>query len=165
MSRATVVALLMLMASPLSAQEATQAPFVSDVARKVLLDPTTYAPAVLAWAATRLDWGSSQVFFQNGFVEHNARFTISGRADDAAISYRAGNRQILLDAVANLQVSLLNNASERVIERLLQPRFVNHPKLLRTIGFIERSAVASFWTWRLSAGHVRQWQDNVHGVQ
>jgi hypothetical protein len=81
------------------------------------------------------------------------------------MSYGAGNRRILLDAVANLQLSMLNNASERVVERLLLPRFPNHRTLVRTLGWIERSVVASYWTYRLSAGHFRQWQENGRRAQ
>ena len=41
-------------------------PVIWDVARGVLPDPTTYAPATLAYTAQRLDWKSSQVFFEHG---------------------------------------------------------------------------------------------------
>jgi hypothetical protein len=159
-TRVIVVALMMLVASSASAQDQDRASFVPDVVKQVILDPTTYAPAILAWKATRLDWQSSQILFQHGSVEHNPRFTVSGRRDDTAIGYAAGNRQILTDAIANLQLSVVNNASARVVERLLMPRYPNHRKLLRTIGWIERNAVASYWSYRLSAGHLRQWQEN-----
>lgn len=160
--RATVVIALtvLLASSSVSAQEEDRASFVPDLVKKVFLDPTTYGPAIVAWGATRLDWRSSQVFFQNGWFEQNSRFTVSGRGDDTAIGYAAGNRRILTDAIANLQLSLINNASERVVERLLMPRYPNHHKLLRAIGWIERSAMASCWSYRLSAGHFRQWQEN-----
>jgi hypothetical protein len=151
---------MMLMASSVSAQDRDRASFVPDVVKKVIVDPTTYAPAVVAWGATRLDWQSSQIFFRNGMFEHNPRFTVSGRSGDTAIGYRAGNRQILTDAIANLRLSLVNNVSARVMERLLIPRYPNHRKLLRTIGWIERSAMASYWSYRLSADHFRQWQEN-----
>ena len=160
LSRVTVVALMMLVASSVSAQDQDHASFVPDVVKKVILDPTTYAAGVVAWEATRLDWQSSQIFFRNGLFELNPRFTVSGRGDDIAISYAAGNRQILTDAMANLQLALFNNVSERVMERLLMPRYSTHRKLLRTIGWIERSAMASYWSYRLSAGHFRQWQEN-----
>jgi hypothetical protein len=161
LSRVTVAALIMLVASSsVSAQDQDHASFVPDVVKKVILDPTTYAPAIVAWEATRLDWRSSQIFFQNGSFEHNPRFTVSGRGDDTAIGYAAGNRQIFTDAIATLQLSLINNVSERAMERLLMPRYPNHRTLLRTIGWIERSAVASYWSYRLSAGHFRQWQEN-----
>jgi hypothetical protein len=153
-------ALILLVASSVAAQDPDRGSFVPDVVKQVFLDPTTYAPAIIAWKATRLDWQSSQIFFQNGYVEHNPHFTVSGRADDTAIGYAAGNRQILTGAIANLQLSLLNNVSERVIERVLISRYPNHRKLLRTIGWIERSAMASIWSYRLSAGHFRQWQEN-----
>jgi hypothetical protein len=165
LSRTIVVALMMLMASSVSAQDQGRPSFVPDVVKQMILDPTTYAPAIVAWEATRLDWRSSQIFFQNGLFEHNPRFTVSGRADDTAIGYAAGNRQILTDAIANLPLSLVNNVSARVLERLLMPRYPNHRKLLRTIGWIERSAIASYWSYRLSAGHFRQWQENDRRAQ
>jgi hypothetical protein len=165
LSHVIVVALIMLMTSSVSAQDQEHASFVPDVVKKVILDPTTYAPAIVAWEATRLDWRSSQVFFQIGWFEHNPRFTASGRGDDTAMGYAAGNRQILTDAMANLQLSLVNNVSERVMERLLMPRYPNHRRLLRTIGWIERSAMASYWSYLLSADHFRQWQDNERRAQ
>jgi hypothetical protein len=165
LSRVIVVALTTLVASSVSGQDQDHASFVPVVIKKVILDPTTYAPAIVAWEATRLDWRSSQIFFQHGSFEHNPGFTVSGRGDDTAIGYAAGNRQILTDAIANLQVSLINNASERVVEHRLMPRYPHHRKLLRTIGRIERSAVASYWSHRLSAGHFRQWQENERRAQ
>ena len=159
-SRPIVIALITLMASSASAQDRGRASFVRDVVQKVIVDPTTYAPAILGLEATRLDWRSSQVFFQNGWSERNSRFTVSGQADDMPIGYAAGNRKILMDSIANLQLSLVNNASARVMERLLMPRYPNHHKLIRAIGWIERSAMASYWSYRLSAGHLRQWREN-----
>jgi len=156
----TFLALATLAAAPVSAQDEDRPSFVPDVVRKVVLDPTTYAPAIVAWSATRLDWQTSQIFFQNGMYEHNARFTVTGRADDVAIGYGAGNRRILTDALANMQLSLVNNVSAHAMERLLIARYPNHRTLLRAIGWIERSAVASYWSYRLSAGHFRQWREN-----
>ncbi len=164
-SRMAIVVLMALMAPSVSAQDPDRVPFVPDVVRKVILDPTTYAPAIMAWGATRLDWQSSQVFFRNGMVEHNPNFTVSGRVDDVAVGYGAGNRQILADAVTNLQMSVINNVSARVLERLLMSRHPGHRRLVRTIGWIERSAMASYWSYRLSAGHFRQWQDNERRAQ
>jgi hypothetical protein len=159
--RVSAVALTMLLASAsVSAQDQDVGSSVSDVVKKVILDPTTYAPAIVAWEATRLDWQSSQIFFQNGWLERNPRFTVSGHSEDAAIGYAAGNRQIFRDAVGNLQLSLVNNASERMMERLLTPRYPGHRKLLRTIGWIERGAMASYLSYLLSAAHFRQWQAN-----
>ncbi len=163
LSRVIVIALIVLQPSLLWAQDpaARDRPgFVPDVIRNVVLDPTTYAPALVAWTATRLDWQSSQTFFQHGLLEQNSRFTVSGRGNDTAIGYGAGNRQIFQDALVNLQLSVLNNASTRVVERLLVPRYPRHRKLLRAIGWIERTAMASYWSYRLSAGHFRQWQEN-----
>jgi hypothetical protein len=155
----------LLWAPSVRAQDRAPRSLVPDVVKQVLLDPTTYAPAIVAWTATRLDWQSSQVFFQNGWSEHNARFTVSGLGDDTAMGYGAGNRQILTDAFANLQVSVVNNVSSRVMEDVLMPRHPKHRQLIRAIGWIERSAMASYLTYRLSAGHFRQWQENERRAQ
>jgi hypothetical protein len=161
LSRVIVFALTALtVSSSVFAQDPDRASFLPDVIKTVMLDPTTYAPTVVAWEATRLDWRSSQIFFQHGLFEHNPRFTVSGLGNDTAISYGAGNRQILADAMANLQVSLLNNVTDRIIERALLRGHPEHPTLVRAIGWIERSAVASYVSYRQSAGHFRQWQEN-----
>lgn len=158
--RFALVWLVLLLPSSAPAQEPDRSRFASDVVKRVVFDPTTYAPAVVAWTATRLDWKSSQVFFQNGFVEDNARFTISGRPTDIPITYTAGNRKILGDAIANLQISVINNVSGPVIERLLTRRFPNHRKIVRAIGWVERSSMGAYLSYRLAGGHFRQWQDN-----
>src|SRR5437764_12535307 len=122
--RTIVSAVIVLTASSAIAQEDHPVgSALTDVVKNVLLDPTTYAPAIVAWEATRLDWRSSQVFFQSGFVEHNPRFTASGIGDDTAIGYAAGNRQILMDSFSNLQLSQVYNSSERVVIRQLMPLF------------------------------------------
>ena len=160
----TVVVILMLTAGSASAQiiEGVRRPStVAAVARQVVLDPTTYAPAIVAWQATRLDWQTSQTFFDNGWYEHNPRYTVSGLRDGVAISPAAGNSQILRDSIAVLQLSLMNNVSTRLAERLLISRYPNHRKLLRAAGWIERSVLASYGAYQLSAGHFQQWQKNV----
>jgi hypothetical protein len=156
-----VAVMILASAAAVSAQDRDQGFFLTDVVKNVVLDPTTYAPAVVVWTVTRLDWQSSQVFFQHGWSEHNPRFTLSGRSNDMPISYGAGNRQIASDAIALLEFSVINNVSARVTERLLTRRYRNHRKLLRTIGWVERSAVASYWSHRLSADHLGMWRENV----
>jgi hypothetical protein len=154
------VVLLVALAAPASAQKDEPAPSLPGVVRTVFLDPTTYVPAIVAWQATRLDWRSSQIFFENGWSEHNSGFTTSGRVDDTAIGYAAGNRQITMDAFANARLSVVNNFSSRLVERVLIRRYPGHRRLIRSLGWIERTALASYWTYRLSAGHFRQWQQN-----
>jgi hypothetical protein len=165
MKRVIAGALLLMVTSTASAQDQDRTPFVSGVVKNVLLDPTTYVPAAVAWESTRLDWQSSQIFFRNGWAEQNARFTVDGLAGSAAVSYGSGNRQIFTDAVSVLQLSLVNNFSMRVVERWLIPRHPSHRKLLRTIGWIERTGVASFLAYQQSAGHLRQWQSNERLAQ
>jgi hypothetical protein len=65
--RGLVVAVLMLSATSASSQPHDYASFVPALVKSVLFDPTTYGPAIVAWESTRLDWQSSQVFFQHGF--------------------------------------------------------------------------------------------------
>ena len=137
-------------------------PLVSDLTKGVAFDPTTYAPAAILYTSLRLDWKSSQPFFEHGFVEANGRYTISGRSHDVPVSFAQGKRQILIDSLLNLPMSVANNATSRIAERMLVRRFPSHPKLLHALGWIERSAFAGYMSNRLAAKHFRQWQQNVH---
>jgi hypothetical protein len=158
--RGLVVAVLMLSAASAFSQPQEYASFVPALVRSVVFDPTTYLPAIVAWESTRLDWQTSQVFFQHGFLEQNPRFTVSGRANDPAVGYAAGNRLIVTDALMNLAGSAANNVTERLVERSLLRRYPTHRTLVRAAGWIERSAVASYVSYLQSASHLRQWQDN-----
>ena len=133
---------------------------VLEVFRQVVFDPTTYAPAVTSFTAERLDWKSSQVFFQHGYVEHNPQFTISGRPDDVPLSYSAGNRQIVANSLADLSASAMNNISSRVIERLLMARYPDRQKLIRAFCWIERVSFAVTLGTIQSSRHFRQWREN-----
>jgi hypothetical protein len=53
--RLIVIALMMLVPSPVSAQEPGTGSFVRDIVKAVMLDPTTYAPAIVSYEPTRLD--------------------------------------------------------------------------------------------------------------
>lgn len=128
--------------------------------RQVIFDPTTYAPAIISYEATKLDWDTSQVFFRNGYVEGNPRFTVSGNPNDTPLSYGRGQRLILSDTLQILGGSMANNFLERTFEQMMLERFPDHPKLMKTIGWIERTAFASYWSYRLSANHFRQWKAN-----
>ncbi len=128
--------------------------------KAALLDPTTYTPSILVYDSTMRDWNSSQPFFRNGFVEQNARFTRSGRANDFAISYDAGRNQILKDSLSVLGVSAIHNFSTQLIEQALRQRFPEHRKAVTVLGWLERSMVASLMSYQLSAPHYRQWKKN-----
>jgi hypothetical protein len=143
------------------AQDVKRSSPVADVVKGVFFDPTTYAPAVLSYDATMRDWNTSQPFFYNGFVEHNARFTISGRSDDPAVNYMAGRSQIFVDAASALGVSLVQNTTSRIVERALLGRFPEHRKAIKTVGWIQRITIASLMSYQLSAGHYRQAQLNA----
>jgi hypothetical protein len=161
----TLVCVATLLLSPMHAyaqnQTDTEQPsFVADVTKRVFFDPTTYAPAILGYDSTMRDWKSSQPFFQNGFMERNSRFTISGLPNDRAVTYGEGNRRIFHDAVANFEMSLMNNVTDTIFEHVLAERYPNHRKLIRTLGWIEKSAFASYMSYKLSAAHYRQWQYN-----
>ena len=134
--------------------------FLVDLAKDIVFDPTTWAPASISFAATRLDWNSSQVFFQQGILERNARFTVSGASPGVPISYGDGNRKILGDTLAILQMSVINNVSTNLLERVVMKNHPERRKLVRTLGWIERIAFASYWSHRLSAAHFEQWRTN-----
>ena len=141
---------------------AQEAPRVSamGVLKQVAFDPTTYAPAVLEYDATMRDWNTSQIFFARGFREHNERFTVSGRPNDHPVTYEEGRRLILRDVLVTLQTSAVNNVSGRIIERFLSGHYPHHRRMVKTVGWIERVAVASYLSYRLSAAHYRQARDN-----
>ena len=125
-----------------------------------MLDPTTYAPATVVYAAKRQDWTSSQVLFEHGWLEGNERFTISGRPYDLPLSYASGLLQIRRDALGQLQWSVTHNLANRVCERILVRQFPAHRKLLRTLSWVERISIASYVTYLGSAEHFRQARRN-----
>jgi hypothetical protein len=153
---AVLTALLLFSAVGVFAQDRGERPFIADVITRVVLDPTTYVPAALAYDATMRDWRTSQPFFQHGFYESNARFTVSGLPNDVAISYGAGQRIIRADALESLKRSAVNNLAEQIIERVLVNKYPNHRKLVRAIGWAQRISFASFKAYRLSSPHYRQ---------
>src|SRR5437764_12606635 len=108
---AFLLLIVALLASPAiaTAQDQERPSPILEAAKRVVFDPTTWAPAILAHDATMRDWKSSQPIFQHGFVEHNRRFTISGLSNDTAVSYSVGQQRILADAVPNLEVAAANN--------------------------------------------------------
>jgi hypothetical protein len=157
LSASAIVSLLALSSAPaVFAQEESRSSAVADVFKGVVFDPTTYAPSLIQYHATMRDWNTSQPFFHNGFVERNARFTVSGRPNDLPIGYDAGRSLILKDALTTLGVSAAQNLTSRIVERALLARYPDHPKVVKTIGWIQRIAVGSLMSYRLSAAHYRQ---------
>ena len=142
------------------AQADESRPFAWDVARAALIDPTTYAPALISYKAIQQDWKTSQVLFTNGWVEQNPKFTISGRPNDVPVSYDAGTRRIRRAALTVLQYSAANNVGTLVVERLLIARYPHRKTLIRTLSWVERIAFASALTYRNSADHFRQASKN-----
>jgi hypothetical protein len=147
------------------AQDREQASFLGSIAKQVALDPTTYAPAVIAYDATLRDWKTSQPFFQHGFMEHNARFTISGRPNDVPLSYGAGQKRILMDAATNIGMSTLNNFTGRVFERMLIERYPEHRKVVKAVGWIERISFGVYMSYVLSKDHYQQAELNATRAQ
>jgi hypothetical protein len=141
---------------PCSASAQEQPSAIGDTVKRVVLDPTTYAPAVIAYDATMRDWNTSQPFFRNGYMERNERFTLTGRPNDRPISYDAGRNRILTDALLNLQMSVVNNVADQVFERMLITRFPEHRKLVRTLGWVERLSFGAYMSYQLSARHYQQ---------
>jgi hypothetical protein len=136
------------------------APVFQEVVKRVALDPTTYAPTVVVYTARQLDWSSSQAVFKFGYLEANPRYTITGLPGDPPVAYAVGNRRIARDTVGLLGKSAANNAASAVIERILIERAPRHRRLIRTLGWIERTSFASYWSYRLSKRHFDQWRDN-----
>ena len=155
-----VVFVVLFMPTAAMAQDEGRSNVVLDLTKAVLFDPTTYAPATLSYASQRMDWKTSQALFNAGWVEHNARYTVSGWPDDKPISFAAGNKQIRRDALAHLQESVVNNLSARIFERVLVQKYPQHRKLLKTLGWVERIGFSSYVGYLASASHFNQVQKN-----
>ena len=151
-----IFAVLGLVPTVASAQLEDRRPFAWDVARAVLIDPTTYAPAIISYEALRQDWKASQRLFASGWVEKNPRYTISGRPNDVPVSYDEGIRRIRHTSLVVLQYSVINNAAAGVAERLLNERHPDRKTLIRAKSWIERIAFASILAYSNSADHWRQ---------
>ena len=159
--RAVLTAIVLVLASALaSAQTEERRPFAWDVARAVLVDPTTFAPALISYESMRQDWKTSQVLFTHGWLEQNRRFTISGRANDVPLGYSEGSSRIRGAALTVLRDSAVNNLSASIIERLLVARYPRRKNLIRTLSWVERIAFASLLTYSNSADHLRQASSN-----
>jgi hypothetical protein len=158
LATSAIVALLTVgNASFVSAQENSKdSSAVADVIKGVVFDPTTYAPALISYDATLKDWNTSQPFFQNGYVERNSRFTLTGLSNDRPVSYVVGRNQIMKDTLTTLGVSAVQNATSRIVEQALMAKYPNHRKMVKTIGWIQRIGIASVMTYKLSAPHYRQ---------
>jgi hypothetical protein len=143
-----------------AAQAPESRPFAWDVARAVLIDPTTYAPALISYESIRRDWKTSQILFANGWVEENPRYTISGRANDLPVSYEEGTRRLQGAALHVFSYSVANNLGAGLVERLLVARYPHRKTLIRTLSWTERIAFASLLTYRNSADHIRQASTN-----
>ena len=133
---------------------------LNETVSRVLKDPTTYALPPIVYTAHRLDWDSSQKLFAYGYREANPNFTLTGVVDDFPISHTAGKKRILRYSIETMGRSVLNNAACAIVERRLIDRAPQHRKLIRTLGWIERSLVTTYWSYRLTHNQVTQWQDN-----
>jgi hypothetical protein len=155
---AVVVLALIIAPRPVLAENESAAAWT--VFKQVVFDPTTYAPAVVSYSAERLDWKSSQVFFQHGHLERNPQFTVTGLPNDFPLGYGAGNQQILGNALRDLGASAINNTTTRVVERMLMEGYPGRRTLIRTIGWIERISFAVALATVQSSEHFRQWREN-----
>jgi len=143
-----------------SAQTKEPSPSVSAIIKSVARDPATFAPVALKYVAMRLDWESSQIFFQHGFVEHNSRYTISGLEDDLAVSHGTGRRRLAMDSLKLLTRTVPQNFAERATEALLIRRFPQHRTLFLVAGRAARIASASYLAYSWSRPNIGQWRRN-----
>ncbi len=160
MTRWLLLSIVILTPAVASAQSEGDSNIFWDVTKGVVLDPTTYAPATLAYTSMRLDWESSQVLFRNGWVEQNHRFTVSGRPYDTPISFPEGNKRIRQMALLHLQESIVNNAAANLFERVLAAKYPQHRKLFKVLSWMERIAFASYVSYYASANHFKQAERN-----
>lgn len=138
----------------------TDRPVLTEVARRVVLDPTTYATAAIVYSSLHLDWKSSQPMFQAGYNEAHPGYTRSGLANDVPVDYGEGRRRNQKLALQLFGRSVANNAISALVERALIARAPRHRKLIRTLGWIERTVFASYFSYVLSVQHFEQWKKN-----
>jgi hypothetical protein len=162
---AIVIASLTIEARPARAQESTGGSFFSAVVKSTAIDPTTYAPAAVTYGVTRLDWNSSQVFFRNGYIEQNQKFTVSGLPDDQPIGFATGNKRIVWKAVGVFEASALNNLAMHSVARSLKERYPEHGRLIATLSWAERISFASYITYMQSSASYQQWRQNTARAQ
>jgi len=72
------------------------------------------------------------------------------------VSYEDGKHMILVDSLQLLAGSAVHNAAAHATVRLLIVRYPEHGRLIRTTGWIERIAFASYITYLQSSGHFQQ---------
>jgi hypothetical protein len=158
--RLALVAGLVALMGPAAAHAEDWPSAAGGIFKQVVFDPTTYSPAITSYTAERLDWKSSQIFFEHGYVEHNPQFTVSGFADDIPVSYDVGKRIILRNALEDLATSLIHNTAVRIIEREILIRHPKREKLIRAISWIERISFAVSLASIQSVDHFQQWRRN-----
>jgi hypothetical protein len=151
---------VLLWSAAASAQTKEPPSSVSAIIKTVARDPATYAPVALKYAAMRLDWESSQIFFHHGFVEHNARYTVSGLEDDVAVSHATGHRRLAVDSLRLFARTVPQNVAERATEALFIRRFPQHRKLFLVAGQAARIAGASYLAYSWSRPNLGQWRRN-----
>jgi len=143
-----------------SAQTSEPSSSISRILKAVGRDPVTYTPVVMKFTAMSLDWESSQIFFRHGFVEHNERYTVSGRPDDVPISHAAGRRKLAMDSLTLLARTVPQSLAERATERLLVRVFPQHKKAMVVAGRAIRILGASYMSYTTSRANIRRWQRN-----
>ena len=159
-TRWLLLSLMILTPVAASAQDGNDSNFFWDVTKAVVFDPTTYAPATLAYTSMKMDWNTSQTLFRNGWVEQNHRFTVSGRPNDLPVSYADGNKRIRQMALLHLQESVINNTATHIFERVLSEKYPQHRKMFKVLSWVERIAFASYVSYLSSANHFRQAERN-----
>jgi hypothetical protein len=159
-TRWLLLSIMILTPAVASAQTESDSNIFWDVTKAVVFDPTTYAPATLAYTSMRLDWESSQPLFRNGWVEQNHRFTMSGRPNDVPVSFVDGNKRIRTMALLHLQESIVNNAATNFFERVLANKYPQHRKLFKVLSWTERIAFASYVSYVASSNHFKQAERN-----
>ena len=159
----TVVAaalLLVTMAAPGRAQSLGE--HARSIARDVLTDPTTYAPAVASEIGKTLDWSSSQRFFAAGYLEANPYYTITGLPHDRPVSASTGHWTNFEASLEVFAVSAGNNVAVGVASRALEARWPQHKRWIRAAAVVERFAFAVGTGYLNSAKNFRQWRRNVN---
>ena len=133
---------------------------IKEATKKAAIDPTTYIPGTVSFVSQKLDWDSSQLFFERGFVEKNPVFTLSGKPYDIPVGYGQGMKRITIMSLKQVGLSYLNNAGAEIMGKFILKQNPEKKKLVRALIKAEKIAMAVAVSYYISEGHFKQWQLN-----
>ena len=131
-----------------------------DITRSVVFDPTTYAPATLAYTSMNLRLAELSAAVPQWLGRAEPSFYGERPAERYSRQLYGRERKIRQMALLHLQESIVNNAAANIFERVLAEKYPQHRKLFKVLSWMERIAFASYVSYMASANHFKQAERN-----